>query len=230
MRKTLSVTPTKKELLWGAIYLILEMTVLPVLILYASQALGVSLSASKLNVIFFVISFGITTLIFRHFIKRTLLDAIRQLPRILWGAIRGFLLYWAGNLLVTMVIYRLNPDFVNINDASIGMMMESDFLPLAICTIFLVPVTEELLFRGVLFAGLYNRSRILAFLVSAAVFSAIHVVGYIPDYSWDILLLCFVQYIPPSIALGWAYANSGNILSPLLMHIVINAIGIFAMR
>lgn len=230
MKKTLSVTPTRKELLWGAVYLILEMTVLPVLISLACQAFGLSLSASQLNVVFFIVSFGITTLIFCKFIKVTLLDALQNLPRIFWSAVRGFLLYWAGNLMVTMLILRLNPDFVNVNDASISVMMTADFLPLAICTIFFVPVTEELLFRGILFAGFYNRSPFRAFLFSTLVFSAIHVVGYIPYYTWDTLLLCFIQYIPPSIALGMAYARSGSILSPLLMHIVINAIGIFAMR
>lgn len=230
MKKTLSVTPTKKELLWGTAYLLLEMTALPVIISLASEALGLSLSAAKLNVVFFVVSFGFTTVIFCRFLKRTLLDSLDHFSQILLGAVRGFLLYWAGNFVVGTLILRLNPDFINVNDASINTMMQSDFLPLAICTVFFVPITEELLFRGVLFAGFYRRSPTLAFLVSVVVFSAIHVIGYIPDYSWDTLLLCFIQYIPPSIALGWAYARSGSILSPMIMHIGINAIGIFAMR
>lgn len=230
MKKTLSVTPNKKELRWGAVYLVLDMTVLPILISLIWQAFGVSLSVSQLNAIFFIVSFGITTILFRDFIKKTLLDSLHHIPQILRGAFRGFLVYWGGNLLISMLILHVNPDFMNVNDANISVMVESDFLPIAICTIFFVPITEELLFRGVLFAGCYRRSPVLAFLVSAVVFSAIHVVGYIPDYSWDILLLCFIQYIPASIALGVAYAKSGSILSPILMHIVINAIGILAMR
>ncbi len=230
MKKRLSVTPTRKELLWGAVYMILEIFLLPVVLALVNDALGSPMSVSELNVIFFIVNFGITTLIFRRFIKETLIDGLQHLPQILFGALRGFLIYWAGNLLMTMLILRLDPDFMNVNDAAIGTMVQKDFLPLAICTIFFVPVTEELLFRGVLFAGFYNRSPIKAFLFSVVVFSAIHVTGYILGYSWDTLLLCFLQYIPPSIALGWAYARSGSILSPMLMHIVINAIGIFAMR
>lgn len=230
MKKTLSVSPKKSELLWGAAYMLLEMTLLPIVMVQVNSTLKAPLSVSQLNVVFFIVSFGITTLIFRRFIKQTLTDALRHLPEILFGSLRGFLMYWAGNLLVTMLILWLDPDFININDATIGTMVQRDFLPLAICTIFFVPVTEELLFRGVLFAGFYNRSPIKAFIFSVMVFSAIHVIGYIPDYSWDTLLLCFLQYIPPSIALGWAYARSGSILSPMLMHVIINAIGIFAMR
>lgn len=230
MKKTLSVSPTKKQLRWGAVYLILELSILPVLLAQINYAFGAPLSASKMNIVFFIVNFGITTLIFRGFIKNTLSDAARSFAVIGFAAIRGFLLYWAGNLLVTTLILRLKPDFINVNDASIGAMMQGDFLPLAICTIFFVPVTEELLFRGVLFAGLYNRNRFIAFLFSTIVFSAIHVTGYILDYSWDTLLLCFVQYIPASFALAWAYARSGSILSPILMHIAVNAIGILYMR
>ena len=230
MKKTLSVTPNKKELLRGAVYLIIDITVLPLLISLIVQALGVTMSAAQLNVVFFIVSFGITTLLFAGFIKRTLLDSVKRFPQILSGSLRGFLLYWGGNILVTMLILKLRPDFINVNDANIDIMMEADFLPMAICTVFFAPITEELLFRGVLFSGIYRRSPLLAFVISAAAFSAIHVVGYIPSYSWDTLLLCFIQYIPPSIALGWAYARSGSILSPMLMHITINAIGIFALR
>ncbi len=230
MRKTLSVSPSKKELILGAAYIPIDLFILPVIIAIANGFLPVPLSAEKLNVIFFIVNFGVTTLIFRSFMKKTLLHSRHNFAVIGFAAIRGFLMYWAGNVLVTMLILHIQPDFINVNDASITIMTEANFLPMAVCTIFFVPVAEELLFRGVLFAGCYNRRPILGFLVSVIVFSAIHVIGYITLYSWDTLLLCFIQYIPASIALGWAYARSGSILSPMIMHIAINAIGILAMR
>jgi len=210
--------------------MVLELFALPYLLAQVNLLLPEPLSEGKLNAVFFIINFGAATLIFRQLIQKTLRQAINSLPATFLAAIRGLLLYWAGNLLVGMLILQLKPDFSNVNDAAISAMAEADFLPMAICTVFFVPVAEELLFRGVLFAGFYNRSPAGAFLISTAVFSAIHVMGYIPLYSWDTLLLCLLQYIPPSIALGWAYARSGSILSPVLMHITINAIGIFVMR
>lgn len=230
MKKTLSVYPSKKELIPGAVYMLLELFVLPYVIAFCNQFLPVPLSGAKLNVVFFIVNFGVTTLIFRKFIKETLLDVKGRAAAICFAAIRGLLMYWAGNVLVTMLVLRLKPDFINVNDATIAIMTEANFLPMAICTTFFVPVAEELLYRGVLFAGFYHRSPMAAFLISTVVFSAIHVIGYIPDYPRDTLLLCFIQYFPASIALGWAYARSGSILSPLLMHITINAIGTFAMR
>lgn len=230
MKNTLSVYPSKIELIPGAVYMLLELFVLPPLLAFGNGFLPNPLSTEKLNVVFFILNFGVTTLIFRDFIKRTLLNVRHRFAVICFASIRGFLMYWAGNMLVTMLILRIQPDFINVNDSNIAIMAEASFLPMAICTIFFVPVAEELLFRGVLFAGFYQRSPVLAFLISAVVFSGIHVIGYIPLYSWDTLLLCFIQYIPPSFALGWAYARSGSILSPIIMHIIINAIGMFAMR
>ena len=44
------------------------------------------------------------------------------------------------------------------------------------------------------------------------------------------LLLCFLQYIPAGIALGWAYVRSGSILTPILIHTLVNAIGVAILR
>ena len=101
---------------------------------------------------------------------------------------------------------------------------------MAFCTVLLVPITEELLYRGIFFGGLYNRSRIGAFILSTAVFSLVHVAAYAGTVPPLTMFLCFLQYIPAGIALAWAWTRSGSILSPILMHMVINAIGIFAMR
>ena len=230
MKKTLSVSPSRKELFWGGIYIVAELFVLPYLFGQANLLLRQPLSAGKLNAVFFILNFAVTTLIFRGFLKRTLLDAVQRIPGVLFAAAAGFFLYWAGNLAVGSLILWLDPEFANINDSTITAMADADFLPIAVCTVFFAPVAEEFLFRGVLFAGFYRRSPASAFLISTIVFSAIHIAAYIGSYPWYTLLLCFIQYIPPSLALGWAYARSGSILSPMLMHIVINAIGIFVMR
>jgi len=39
-----------------------------------------------------------------------------------------------------------------------------------------------------------------------------------------------VQYLPAGIAFAWAYEKSDTILTPILMHISINQIGIAALR
>ena len=109
-------------------------------------------------------------------------------------------------------------------------MVQENFALLTIGTVVLVPITEELLFRGLIFRGIYNRSHFWAYAISAVAFSLPHVVGYIGFYDPLLLLLCFVQYLPAGLCLGWAYARADSIFAPTLMHMIINLIGMLAMR
>ena len=97
-------------------------------------------------------------------------------------------------------------------------------------TVVLVPLTEELLYRGLIFRPLYNKSPLAGYVISTFIFSALHVVSYIGSYSPLHLALCFLQYLPASICLGWAYARSDSIWSPVMIHMTINFIGALSMR
>ena len=68
-----------------------------------------------------------------------------------------------------------------------------------------------------------------AALAEAAALGQIHGAGHIAGKNLP-LALCFLQYIPAGIALAWSWKRSGNIFSPILMHITINALGILSMR
>lgn len=231
MNEKLFLVPTKKELRAGLIYMLLEMLVLPTVLLLASMLLlPEPLSDTWLNIIYFILNFLITVLIFRKFIRYTLSSAELFSKNIPGSAAIGFLIYYLGNILINMVVFSLEPDFMNVNDENIAAMTSENFGLMALCGVVLVPITEELLFRGVLFAGLYNRSRIAAFAVSTAVFCVIHVTAYIGLYPPQTLLLCLLQYIPAGLALGFAYARANSILAPMLLHIFINGIGMLAMR
>jgi membrane protease YdiL (CAAX protease family) len=95
--------------------------------------------------------------------------------------------------------------------------------------VILAPITEELLFRGLIFRSLFDRSKVLAYLVSMCLFSFIHLTNYIGylDIQW--LGLAFLEYLPAAYCLAFAYHNSGSILSPMLVHALVNmlSIGLF---
>ena len=116
------------------------------------------------------------------------------------------------------------------NDNAIGTMVQENRALMILGAVVLAPVAEELLFRGVVFGGLFNRRPVMAYVLSTVCFSAIHVVGYIGLFSWDILALCFLQYLPAGICLAWSYARSGSILTPILIHTLVNAMGVAIMR
>ena len=226
--KQLPVTPTKKESICAIVYMLLEFLVLPTVISLLNSLLPNPLSAARLNLAFFLLNYLAVGLILRKFIGKSLIESKPGL--LLSSAVLGMLAYWAMNLAVGTVILLINPEFANVNDAAIADMAQSDLLFSILGTVVLVPPCEELLFRGVVFGGMYNRRPLMAYALSTVCFGAIHVIGYIGLFSWDILALCFLQYLPAGICLAWSYARSGSILAPILIHTLVNAIGIAFLR
>ena len=226
--KQLPVTPTKKESICAIVYMLLEFLVLPTVISLLNGLLPNPLSAARLNLAFFLLNYLAVGLILRKFIGKSLIESKPGL--LLSSAVLGMLAYWAMNLAVGTVILLINPEFANVNDAAITDMAQSDLLFSILGTVVLVPPCEELLFRGVVFGGLYNRRPVMAYVLSTVCFAAIHVIGYIGLFSWDILALCLLQYLPAGICLAWSYTRSGSILTPILIHTLVNAIGVAIMR
>ena len=109
-------------------------------------------------------------------------------------------------------------------------MVSGNFLIMAVGSVLFVPMAEELIHRGLIFGTCARHNRFLAYALSTAFFAAIHVVGYIGICTERDLILAFVQYLPAGLILAWAYERSGTIFAPIAIHMVINAMGIWAMR
>ena len=104
-----------------------------------------------------------------------------------------------------------------------------DYVPMIIGTMFLVPVAEEVLYRGLIFQSLYSNNHTLGYILSALIFCAIHVISYIGAADPLTLVLCFIQYLPASLCLAWAYTEADNIFAPILIHIAVNTMSILAL-
>lgn len=226
----LSISTTHRENLFGYIYLAFSQLLLPILIALVCYLLGYEISPAVLNIIYFGVNFVAIAAIFHRFLGQSLMAAIKNPWRCLRFAGLGFMLYYLGMLLVSFLILSVNPDFSNVNDNNIADMVQEHTKLLSFGTVFLVPVVEETLYRGLIFQQLQRKHRFLAYLVSCLVFSGVHVVGYIGKAHWLTLLLCFVQYLPAGISLAWAYEKSDTIFAPILMHITVNQLGIAALR
>ena len=228
--KKLSVKFTKAELILGWIYMVLQLLALPLLFNFINILMGYPLNMAELNFCFFCVNFLCATIIFRKYLIGNLKTFFARPLRSLSAAVLGFVGYWGISFVVSMIIVAIYPDFSNVNDDTISGMVQENFALMSIGTVVLVPITEELLFRGLIFRGIYNRSRFWAYAISAVVFSLPHVVGYLGMYDPLLLLLCFVQYLPAGLCLSWAYARADSIFAPVLMHMAINLIGMLAMR
>ena len=230
MRPYLSVPPTKRQRLWGLIYLALDQTVLPFLLVLLLRLLPLKLTSGQFNGICIGINCIATVLIFRTLLSKELRRIPGRIGKLLAYTVLGLILYWIANLYVSFTIGMLLPDFTNVNDASIEAMVTQDYWIMGITTVILAPISEELLFRGALFAGFYNRNRFLAYFLSMLLFSAVHVVGYIGMYPIGTLLVCLVQYFPAAFCLCWIYVRADSILPPILIHATINLLAFSSMR
>lgn len=229
-KNTFSVPLTNRQFIWGCLYFAAEFLILPTLLHYLIDTFFHGASDAAVNFLYYLVNFCAVWLIFGSFLTRNFGILRNHILRFLGYALLGLALYWASSIVMTELTYTLMPEFTNVNDASIALITQDGYLLMVIGTVLLVPTAEECLFRGLLFRGLWGKSRFLAYAVSALCFCTVHVAGYIGSYDLPLLAMCFVQYLPAGLILAWSFEKSGTIYTPILIHSVINAIGIYAMR
>ena len=225
--RTSPILVSKKEQRFALIYLVLQLLVLPWL-LELLRLLPSPPSSAELNILYFFLNFAAVIIGLRHFLKTTLVQTLEQLPKILLISALGFFAYLLVSVGLSSLILQFYPNFSNPNDSNIASIAEEHLLLMGISAVFFVPVTEECLHRGAIFAPLLDKSRLLAYLVSAGFFAAIHVIGYIGTADPTTLILCFLQYLPAGFCLGAAYEISGSIAAPIMIHTAVNLLGILS--
>ena len=138
--------------------------------------------------------------------------------------------YWLTSQAVNWALGRLDPGFVNRNDASISGMAQGSYYLMLLGTVILTPVAEECVYRGLIFRNIYGTSPVAAYLISMAAFSMVHIVSYVGVYTPLRLVLAFLQYLPAGLWLGWCYVKSGSIYGPMVMHGLINLYALNLLR
>ncbi len=222
---------TKAETIFGWVYLFMhQLIILPVVLLLKLS--GIHLSAALLNILFFILNFLIIAICMQKYLRADLRHFSNHFGHCLGIATAGFAVYWAVNMVISIAISLYWPEFTNANDANLAAMSADHYWVFFGCTVFLVPITEEVLFRGVLFGSVHKLNPAVAYIFSALVFSAIHVVPYIgkEGFTLTTAVISLVQYLPPSLCLAWVYEKSGTIFAPALVHCAVNLIGVLAMR
>lgn len=216
-------TLTAGEKSWGLRYLLFQICFLSSLLQLFNGALSHPLSIGLLNFLYFSINAIATLMIFSRFMRKNFLRALRFPKQTLSYAAVGFGVYFLCSSLMTLVIGKVFPDYVNLNDNQIWSLTGSDPVFMVLGTVLLAPIAEEILHRGLVFGTLCAKSTPLAYLLSAALFGLIHVMSYIGVYPVGYLLLAWAQYLPAGLIFAWCYQRSGSIFTPMLIHMANNA-------
>lgn len=214
---------SNKELFWGGLYALISAFVLPTLLDHFS------LPASHINSILFVSNFLFMSLALWGFLRKNLIIAAKKWALTLLWLVLGLSLYFLSTVVLQYLVNTLFPSFSNLNDGQVNAQLDATPILATVSVAFFAPVAEELLYRGLLFRGLYSQSRVAAWCVSAGLFSASHVLGYLGLYGLTHTLIALCLYLPAGICLNLAYRKSGNIITPILMHMTINIIGLFTL-
>ena len=188
---------------------------------YAAALLHLSLSALTINIVYFSINLLFVLLVFRNFLLQRFFGS--GFWNFVQALILGFVLYYAGTWAIQALEQLLAGQFTIYNNETLNdLIFENRYVMLAVSVVF-APVIEETLVRGVVFGTIRPASRVLAYIVSALLFTLMHNWQYFGLHPFLSILLSCLPYIPASVALAWVYEKAGTIWAPITLHALINA-------
>ena len=210
----------------GFCYLAFQLLLLPSALYWVNDQMATPVAESELNFLYYMINFLAVLLIFHDFLARSLSQLFHHPIDALQALILGFVAYYVCFYAIDWVVSLLVPGYTNYNDESIAALSRGNYFLTFIGTVVLVPIAEECFFRGLIFRNLYKKSHWAAYCISIVAFTAIHILGYIGQYSAGELVIAVIQYIPAGVWLAWSYVKGDTIFVPILIHAAVNYITI----
>ena len=217
------MTPLQKRLGW--IYVALHAVVLPWLLRLYAEFSPNAVNAAEFNLLYYGIGVLFVLCVMLRFLRRgydVLLDKFRLC---LLSVLLALIIDYAMSGAAALILLLAAPDIAeNPNAANIMTLAAGNFGLIKGLTIFIAPIVEEVLFRGVVFGSIREKSRGWAYVVSAVLFAGYNVLSFAVGSGDLSQLLYIIEYIPVAVALAAAYEHSGSIWTPIFMHMGINAV------
>jgi membrane protease YdiL (CAAX protease family) len=95
--------------------------------------------------------------------------------------------------------------------------------------VIFAPIVEEILFRGIIYRAFrYFKFRLIAVFMSSFLFGLIHVYEPLLNGRFDDAWFIFV-YMAIGLFMCFIYEKSGDILTPILLHMVYNAVAVLTL-
>lgn len=215
---------TPGERMAGMSYLVLHVAFLPLFLMLYPIFFRTELSELSRQVLYYGAGLAFILIFLRRSLRAGF-DTLLDKP-VLCGAtaamalIAGVALSYYALLLLEMVAAGSESPA----QIEVFAMAEGNFKVMFGLTVFIRPIVDEVLFRGVIFGSVREKNRILAYPVSAIIHG---LAGMIPHVlvRGDLSLLVFgIQYIPPGLAFAWSYERTSSIWTPILAHMLLGAL------
>ena len=230
-RKAASASMNHTERLAGTIFFVVYLLVMPLLAqrLFSLFALllDTQIGAEKQNALYYYLLFAVTLIIFHRYIGHTTSRLLDNLDRAAVTLFLGLLIFYGANELLYRVFHVFFHSRANLNDVTIAAQVSAAPRTTALIVIFLAPVVEEVLFRGLVFGCLREKSAVVGYAVSALLFAFLHVWTFALS-SWDASYFALMlQYLAPGLVFAWAYDHSGTLWTSILLHAIVNALALY---
>ena len=181
-KKRITTPPTTGQMILGWLMAALYLTVLPGAVVSLLKFLELELSALWMNLICWGAGSVLVILALWDFLFKNLKLLRKQFWQAFQAVILGYLLYAFTQGILNFLYESIAPEFTNINNSSISAMVLEEPLAMAVALMVLVPIVEECIYRGMIFAPLANGKYIVGLLLSAVAFAFSHVASYVGTY------------------------------------------------
>ena len=212
---------SKRETLLAAVGLVMHTAVLP-LILAEALRRGL-LTDEEANFAAYGVMAVYTVAVLHGFLRRDFDALADRFFYNIFEVLAGYFALMCFNLAVNsllLVFFELN----NPNTESVNELVAEGGGMVRATVIFLSPIVEEVLFRGLLFGSVRKYSRIAAYVFSVAAFAVYHLWSFILLDAGNLIYL--VQYIPAGILLCRCYERTNTIWAPMALHALVNAVSL----
>ncbi|RDX00663.1 CPBP family intramembrane glutamic endopeptidase [Listeria kieliensis] len=165
-------------------------------------------------------AFALVILLFLMKVSHMKLFSFRAFSRKTW---LNFIVISLGTLIISnlleILITYLDPNFNTANQAGIEDMVSSASpLVVFVAVVILAPITEEVVFRGLIMKIIFWKYPKIGFAVSTLLFTLAHLPTDIPS---------FLVYFVMAFGLCLVYYKTKRIEASILLHFINNLIGYF---
>ena len=223
---------TKLERAGGTVFFVLYLLLLPLAAgparRLAAELLERPVSEALYGAAYYYALFAVTAVLFHRLLGKTTRRFLDDPALALKTAGVGLVAHYGLGELASR-LGRLFADRAgNLNDAVISSRAGSAPHMTLLIVLLLAPFVEETLFRGLVFGGLKERSRPLAYAASCALFALAHVWPFAVAGRDAAYLLLMAQYLIPGLVLAWAYDHAGTLWASVALHAGVNALSVLA--
>lgn len=213
---------TRAELIRAAVLCVLYLFLFPLVMAWVQAAAGAELPVAETSVAYYLAAVVLVFLLFWNFLHRNFSVLLDRLPENLTAFASG-LVGWA---VLDALLRRIPLPVRDPNELSYRVEYQLSPSATIVIVVVLMPVVEEMIFRGFFYGGLRSSSPILAWAVSVLSFAVYSVWQFTFSYGVVDLryLLLALRYLPAGLALTWCYDRGGSVWAAIFLHMAINAL------